>query len=150
MSSAAQEFEATILQIWKESQGSEQVCNPARPPKPFLEMHAPSLLLASHLHLQIEQLCMNCWDMSRAKEQERVTNYFNTYNASAMSIYKNIYLLLKTKSKWKQILIQATFNMLCKFWTQILQFLCTVTSKETMYGYFIQATALHDIIWITL
>jgi hypothetical protein len=56
MSSATQEFEATILQIWKESQDNEQVCNPVRPPMPFLEMHAPSLPLASHLHLRIEQL----------------------------------------------------------------------------------------------
>lgn len=50
-SSATQESEATILQIWRESQDSEQVCNVAKPAKPFPEMHAPSLPLASHLHL---------------------------------------------------------------------------------------------------
>jgi hypothetical protein len=51
MSSATQESEATILQIWRESQGSEQVCNVVKPAKPFPEMHVPSPPLASHLHL---------------------------------------------------------------------------------------------------
>jgi len=57
MSSATQEYEAVILQIWRESQGNEQACNVVRPVKPFPEMHAPSLLLASHLHLQSTTMC---------------------------------------------------------------------------------------------